>query len=89
MKKISFSSSFLKDFKKVIKNNPQRLSIFNERIKLLGSDPFHPKLKTHKLKGNLKHLWAFSIEYDLRVVFYFFKEDEIVLESIGKHDEVY
>lgn len=89
MKKISFSASFLKDFKKVIKNNPQRLSVFNERIKLLSNDTFHPKLKTHKLKGNLKHLWAFSIEYDLRVVFYFFKEDEIVLESIGKHDEVY
>jgi addiction module RelE/StbE family toxin len=89
MKKISFSSSFLKDFKKVIKHNPQRLSVFNERIKLLSNDPFHSKLKTHKLKGELKHLWAFSIEYYLRVVFYFFKEDEIVLESIGKHDEVY
>jgi mRNA-degrading endonuclease YafQ of YafQ-DinJ toxin-antitoxin module len=44
---------------------------FWERVELFKSNPFDPKLKTHRLSGKLKDLWSFSIEYDLRVVFYF------------------
>jgi hypothetical protein len=36
-----------------------------------------------------KELWSFSVEYDLRVVFYFVNDSEVILEDIGSHDEVY
>jgi len=52
-------------------------------------DPYHPKLRTHKLTGSLQDLWSFSIEYDLRVIFFFINDKEIVFEDIGTHDEVY
>jgi mRNA interferase YafQ len=58
----------------------------------LEADPFTPKLKTHKLKGELKNSWACSGGYDLRVVFSFTKhagKPAILLESLGTHDEVY
>lgn len=42
-----------------------------QKLELFINDPFHPQLRTHKLSGNLKDLWSFSIEYDLRVVFHF------------------
>jgi len=46
-------------------------------------------LKTHKLSGKLKGLWAFVVEYDCRVVFQFLEEGDVLLIDIGKHDEVY
>ncbi len=46
-------------------------------------------LKTHKLSGRLQELWSFSVEYDLRIVFYFAEENKVVLVDIGTHDEVY
>lgn len=60
----------------------------------LAEDPFHPTLKTHKLSGQLKGLWACSVEYDARVVFAFEPDpdtgnDLIVLIDLGTHDEVY
>lgn len=53
------------------------------------SDPFHPQLRTHKLIGQLKDSWSFSIEYDLSVVFCFVTDSEVIFEDIGTHDEVY
>lgn len=52
-------------------------------------DPFDRSLRTHKLSGKLKDLWSFSLEYDLRVIFYFAEKDKVVFVDIGKHDEVY
>jgi len=46
-------------------------------------------LKTHKLSGELRNLWSFSLEYDLRVVFFFAEENKVVLVDIGTHEEVY
>jgi mRNA-degrading endonuclease YafQ of YafQ-DinJ toxin-antitoxin module len=48
-------------------------------------------LKAHKLSGKLKGLWSFSIEQDIRVIFYFTKEKpkKVVFVDIGTHNEVY
>ena len=61
-------------------------------LELLAADAFHPRLKTHKLKGKLVGSWACSAGYDLRMVFQFVKhgrQEAILLEGIGTHDEVY
>lgn len=63
--------------------------MFWKRTELFLKNPFDPALKTHKLSGRLKDLWAFSLGYDLRVVFYFFSPDQAVFVDIGTHDEVY
>ena len=87
---VSFSSSFKKAFKKRIKSTESE-SDFWLRIDLFITDPFNLKLKTHKLSGKLKDLWSFSLDYDLRVVFYFTKDKpkKAVLVDIGTHDQVY
>ena len=56
---------------------------------MFANNPFEPNLRTHKLSGKLKHLWAFSLGYDLRVAFIFEEDDKIVLIDFGTHDEVY
>jgi addiction module RelE/StbE family toxin len=87
---VSFSDSFKKVFKKRVKSTEIEAE-FWIRLELFINDPFDAKLKTHKLSGKLKNLWSFSIEYDLRVVFFFTKDKpkRAVFVDIGTHDEVY
>ena len=61
-------------------------------LALLEEDAFNPPLKTHKLKGKLKHSWACSAGYNARIIFQFVRyqnSDAILLEAVGTHDEVY
>jgi mRNA-degrading endonuclease YafQ of YafQ-DinJ toxin-antitoxin module len=61
-------------------------------LELLATDCFHPRLKTHKLKGELEGSWACSAGYDLRIVFNFVEHEgseAILLLSLGTHEEVY
>jgi addiction module RelE/StbE family toxin len=87
---VSFSESFKKVFKKRVKNSDIEIEFWS-RLELFINDPFNPKLKTHKLSGKLKDLWSFSLEYDLRVVFFFTKDKpkKAVFIDIGNHNEVY
>jgi mRNA-degrading endonuclease YafQ of YafQ-DinJ toxin-antitoxin module len=58
----------------------------------LAEDAFHPKLRTHKLKGRLQGSWAASAGYDLRIIFDFVQKEEaeaILLLTVGTHEEVY
>jgi mRNA-degrading endonuclease YafQ of YafQ-DinJ toxin-antitoxin module len=87
---ISFSSSFRKAFRKKVKGSAIE-EVFWKKVEIFTGDPHNFQLKTHKLSGKLKELWSFSIEYDIRVVFYFTKEKppKAVFVDIGTHDEVY
>ena len=89
MIEVAFSSSFKKAFKKKIKRNKEVEKLFWEKLKIFIENPFSPQLKTHKLSGELRNLWSFSLEYDLRVVFFFAEENKVVLVDIGTHEEVY
>ena len=94
MKVLVFSSSFKRAFKVIIKRKPELKSKIEEKLRLLVTDPYHPSLRTHKLKGKLSGAWACTVEYDCRIVFNFeqnqkTKGEEIVLIDIGTHDEVY
>lgn len=51
-------------------------------MELFSRNPFHQKLRTHKLSGKLEGLWAFSVCYDYRVVFEFLNGDEVLLVDI-------
>ena len=88
------SSSFKRALKALVKKHPQRQERIAERLKLLSSEPFHPMLQTHKLKGALARSWSCTVEYDCRILFDFVTneetgEEEILLINIGSHDEVY
>ncbi|MEO0012551.1 MAG: hypothetical protein RLZZ535_940 [Cyanobacteriota bacterium] len=89
MIKVSFSSSFLRVFKKRIKGNTKLESRFWTKVEVFTNNPFDPSLRTHKLSGKLKDLWSFSVEYDERVLFYFTDDGNAVFIDIGNHDEVY
>ena len=89
MIEIAFSSSFKRAFKKKIAVNAILETRFWERVELFKNNPFDPKLRTHKLSGRLKDLWGFSIEYDLRVIFSFASQAQVIFVDVGSHKEVY
>ena len=89
MIKVAFSSSFKRAFKKKIKRNRALEEIFWKKLEKFMREPFSRELKTHKLSGQLKDLWSFSIGYDMRVIFFFAEKDKVVLVDIGTHEEVY
>jgi addiction module RelE/StbE family toxin len=89
-----WSNRFIKAVKKARKKNPEIIDQIELVLENLEIDPFQPSLKTHKLKGILAGCWACSVEYDYRIVFEIHKSEngsisEILLLSIGTHDEVY
>jgi len=86
---IAFSSSFKRAFKKKIKGRKDIEDLFWEAAELFIKNPYHSSLRTHKLSGKLKDLWSFSIEHDLRVIFYFEDNNKAIFVYIGSHDEAY
>ena len=89
MVKVAFSPSFKRAFKRRIAGNKEREESFRAKLESFKDDPFTPGLKTHKLSGKLKDYWSFSVEYDLRIVFYFADKVKIIFVDIGTHKDVY
>lgn len=89
MIEIGFSTSFKRAFRRRIKGESELEEKFWRRTEIFKADPFDARLKTYKLSGKLKDLWSFTIEFDLRVLFYFADENKAVFVDIGKHDVVY
>ncbi|MEQ8169723.1 MAG: type II toxin-antitoxin system mRNA interferase toxin, RelE/StbE family [Candidatus Eremiobacterota bacterium] len=89
MIELIWDKGFKKTYKKRITYDHVLKSKFWEAINLFSENPFNRSLRTHKLTGNLVDSWAFSVDYDCRVIFKFLSEDKVLLIDIGSHDEVY
>lgn len=86
------STAFVRAAKRAIKRQPELASEIRLTLELLSDNAYHPKLKTHKLKGKLERSWACSVGFDLRIIFRFSKyegQEAVFLETIGTHEEVY
>ena len=83
--RVTASGRFLRRAKKL--REPQA-SMLRAALRRLAADPADPLLRTHKLKGDLRDYWAFSVDDDLRVLFRW-DGDVAFLVNLGSHDEVY
>lgn len=60
------------------------------REKIFRVNPFDYRLNTHKLHGNRKDEWVYSINHSQRIVFLFLDDGKGVLYTdVGTHDELY
>jgi mRNA-degrading endonuclease YafQ of YafQ-DinJ toxin-antitoxin module len=76
----------------MLKRRPQLAADAEAALQILSEDAFDPRLKTHKLSGDLQGCWACSAGYDLRILFEFVQHGDaeaILLLTVGTHDEVY
>jgi mRNA-degrading endonuclease YafQ of YafQ-DinJ toxin-antitoxin module len=75
-----------------VKKRPEAAAAIRETLVQLEADAFDPRLRTHKLRGELAECWSCTAGYDLRIVFQFVQHngaEAILLLSVGTHDEVY
>jgi addiction module RelE/StbE family toxin len=86
---IGYSSSFLKSYKKLIKSSPEIENKFLEKVDIFIHNPNDNRLKTHKLSGELKNLWSFSLDFDMRIIFYLESNEIVTFLNIGSHNIVY
>lgn len=89
MIKIAWDQGFRNIYRKKVRNDALLKQRFWKAMELFSRNPFHPRLRTHKLSGKLEELWAFTVAYDCRVVFKFLNGNEVLLVDIGTHEEVY
>ncbi len=79
---IELSKKFKHSFKKLPEN--VRYQFVQKRL-IFYKNPFSKTLRTHKLKGQLRDYWSFSITYSHRVIFKFVNKNKIVFYDIGNH----
>ena len=92
--KLVWSSKFTRSARKLTRHKQELLEQIDAALAKLEEEPYHPKLRTHKLSGDFEGYWACSAGYDIRIVFEFVRPRkgagmEIHLLNIGTHDEVY
>lgn len=74
------------DFARALRKLPlviQRQAVKKEE--LFKSNPLHPSLRLHQLKGKLGGLWSISITFHYRIIFRRMDDGVIVFVSIGRH----
>ncbi len=94
MRTLVWSSAFVRALKRKIRRQAALRDRVEQTLRQLADDPFYPSLHTHRLTGQLSGTWACRVDYDIRILFEFIQnpesgQEEILLLTIGTHDEVY
>ena len=83
MIKIEYSRRFLKSFEKLPISIPKKTI---RKDKVFHQNPFYSSLRTHKLKGEFKNYWSYSVDENYRVLFRFIDKNRVIYFDIGTHD---
>jgi mRNA interferase YafQ len=90
MWRLSRTDTFVRTARKLLRRNPQLKTAFGETLEDLEKDPQDPRLKLHRLRGQLDGLWAVRVTFQIRIVLLVDEDQhELTLLDIGSHDDVY
>lgn len=90
MLNIVYTKSYNKRAAAFLKKHPDLTGQYKKTLRLLETNPGHPALNLHKLKGKKKELYSVSINVKFRLTLYFIiREYKIILVQVGSHNEVY
>ena len=82
MLKITYSDRFIKHYRKLTDVEKRQLK---SKLSMFADDPFHPSLRTIRIQGT-DALFEFSVNMDIRVIWFFDGEDVVILLDVGHHD---
>ncbi len=80
---IRYKPSFIREFKKLPIDLQEDAYV---KIKLFRDVKNHEQLKVHKLSGQLKGFYSFSVTYSHRIVFAYESRNIVTFHMIGDHD---
>ena len=84
------TETFLRELRKYLRKHPERQALVRETLVALVADPYAPALRLHALQGRLQGLHAVRLSYSDRIILaLLISEHQIVLLSLGSHDDVY
>ncbi len=95
MRTLVWSAAFVRALRRAIRRRPDLQARVERTLRQLAEDPFHPSsLHSHKLRGEFAGIWACTVGFDSRILFEFAQSqtsdfEDILLLTIGTHDEVY
>jgi mRNA-degrading endonuclease RelE of RelBE toxin-antitoxin system len=82
---VSYSERFKKHYKKLNDNEKKQ---FKSKLKLFVKNPNHPSLRTKQIKGT-DDLFEFSVNMDIRVIWFYENGALVVFIDIGHHNVLY
>ncbi|MGI6534059.1 MAG: type II toxin-antitoxin system YafQ family toxin [Peptococcia bacterium] len=82
--KIIFTKTFEKNLKRLIITEQKQVA---EKLKILQINPYHPSLRTKKIKG-FEGLFECSVNMDIRIPWPYEGSDIIITLDIGHHSIV-
>ena len=74
-RKLLRSSAFVRAARRAVRRQVSATKDIQAALNQLEEDAFHPRLRTHKLKGKLVGSWACAAGYDLGTVFKFVEHE--------------
>ncbi len=83
MIKVFYTRAFLRQLKKL--EDGLAVEVV-EKIELFKNEKNHIMLKVHKLHGNLKDKYSFSVNYKVRIIFEYDSKSQIYIIAIDDHD---
>lgn len=82
MLKITYSERFQKHYKKLSADEKTQ---FRKKLDVFADNPLHPSLRTKRIKGT-DGLFEFSVDMDIRVIWFCEGNSLVALVDIGHHD---
>ena len=82
MLQITFSDKFRKHYKTLSNQEKQQ---FQNKLRLFAENPMHPSLRTKRIQGTA-NLFEFSVNMDIRVIWFYEGDSLVVLIDVGHHD---
>ena len=90
MWRLGRTQTFVRTARRFLKRNPNLKQVLGITLELLETDPHQPRLRLHRLHGQLDGLWSVRVTPRIRLILTLdLQKNEIVLLHIGSHDEVY
>ena len=81
-----FTSSFNKDYKKIIKRNPLLQKRILKSLTLLSNNPNYQSLRTHKVNSiEFDNVWSSWVTGDVRIIWEYNNNSAIKLLALGAH----
>ena len=82
MLQITYTDRFKRHYKSL---SDQEKRQFQAKLRLFAENPLHPSLRTKRIQGT-EDLFEFSVNMDIRVIWFYEGDALVALVDIGHHD---
>ena len=79
---ITYTQRFKKHYSKLTAAEKEQ---FKNKLRLFAENPSHPSLRVKRIKGT-EDLFEFSVNMDIRVIWFYEGDELVAFVDIGHHD---